>query len=96
MTISEHSRLLAGFLFFKGALGAVFWVLAGGPLSGAFLPAIFAAFFMFAGWKVESGSPDSKMIGIVASVLCLFSFPFGTAIGIYGLWFFLMRAKDEF
>ena len=96
MTIHEHSRLLAGFFFIKGALTAVGWVLSGAFFGGHWLMAIFAAFFMLTGWKLQNGSSDARILGIVASVLCLGSFPLGTALGVYGLWFFLMRSDDEF
>lgn len=33
----------------------------------------------------------SRLVGIVLSILHLFSIPFGTALGIYGLWVLLSR-----
>ncbi len=96
MTIHEHSRLLAGFFFIKGILQAVGWIFAGGFFGGEWMLAIFAAFFMITGWKLQNRSSDAKILGIVASVLCIGSFPIGTMLGVYGLWFFLMRSKKEF
>ena len=96
MTIREHGRLLAGFFFIKGALMSLFWVISGGFLGGAWLALIFSAFFMVTGWKIEKEKGDAKIFGIIASILSLGSFPLGTALGIYGLWFFLMRSNEEF
>ena len=48
-----------------------------------------AAFYLFTGLKVRKQAGIGRTLGIVASVLALFSFPLGTALGVYGLWFFL-------
>ena len=48
----------------------------------------FGAFTLFTGFKVKNVRPIGRTLGIVLSILVLLSFPIGTALGIYGLWFF--------
>ena len=95
MTVRDHSRLLAGFFFIKGALIGLSWLFMGGWMGSGLFLLLFAAFFMVTGWKLENQKPDARIMGIVASILALFSFPLGTALGIYGLWFFFMRTQNE-
>jgi hypothetical protein len=38
--------------------------------------------------KILKVRPIGRTLGIVLSILVLLSFPLGTALGIYGLWFF--------
>lgn len=49
----------------------------------------FAALYAYSGWKLFKNQPHSKVWTIIASALCLLSFPLGTALGAYGLWFVL-------
>ena len=49
---------------------------------------VFAAFTLFTANKVRKVQPIGRTLGIVISILSLFSFPLGTALGVYGLWFF--------
>ncbi len=44
---------------------------------------------IFTGIKIRRVSPTGRIMGIIFSILALFSFPLGTALGIYGLWFLL-------
>ena len=46
------------------------------------------AFTLFTGFKIKNERPIGRTLGIILSILVLFSFPLGTALGIYGLWFF--------
>lgn len=39
------------------------------------------------GWMMFKEKPNAKIWGIIGSILALFSIPFGTAAGVYGLWF---------
>ncbi len=39
------------------------------------------------GWKILKENPNARTWGIIASIIALLSFPFGTAAGVYGLWF---------
>jgi uncharacterized membrane protein YfcA len=58
---------------------------------------LFIAFFaicfvtpqIIAGWKLLKEKQNSKTWGIIGSCFACLSFPFGTAAGIYGLWFLL-------
>ncbi len=68
------------------AIGAIFLVVA--VVVGALILAI-AAFDLFTGWRLNKSHPSGRTLGIVASCLSLLGFPLGTALGIYGLWFFL-------
>ena len=45
-------------------------------------------FDLFTGMKVRKGAAIGRMLGIIVSIMSLFSFPLGTALGVYGLWFF--------
>lgn len=47
----------------------------------------FAIVTLVAGWKMIKGKNGAKTFGIIASIVSLLSFPLGTALGIYGLWF---------
>ena len=42
---------------------------------------------LFTGTRIRRMSPIGRTLGIVLSILMLFSFPLGTALGVYGLWF---------
>lgn len=66
------------------AFGGVMLVL--GVIVGVILVA-FAGFYLFTGWKIYKEQSIGRVLGIVASCLCLLSFPLGTALGVYGLWF---------
>lgn len=48
----------------------------------------------FAGWGLLHREPWARMLTIVLSFLALFNVPFGTALGIYGLWV-LLPAESE-
>ena len=45
------------------------------------------------GWGLLKLRAWARTLGIVLSALCLVGFPFGTALGIYGLW--VLRNKDS-
>jgi hypothetical protein len=66
--------------------GGVMFVV--GIIIGLVILAI-AALYLFTGFKIRKQASIGRTLGIVASILSLFSFPLGTALGIYGLWFFL-------
>ncbi len=48
---------------------------------------IFSGFYLFTGWKIYKEQPAGRILGIIGSILCMLSFPLGTALGVYGLWF---------
>ncbi len=49
---------------------------------------LLGGFTLMTGFKVRKERPIGRTLGIIISILVLFSFPIGTALGIYGLWFF--------
>ncbi|MGD9628044.1 MAG: hypothetical protein AB7V18_02240 [Pyrinomonadaceae bacterium] len=66
-------------------MGGIFLVL--GIVLGALL-LVFAAIDIFAATKMRKLQPIGRTVGIVVGCLSLLSFPLGTALGIYTLWFF--------
>jgi hypothetical protein len=67
-------------------MGGIFLVLS---LIIAPIILIMAGVFLMAGWKLLKEKMNARTWGIVASSISLLSFPLGTALGIYGLWFLL-------
>lgn len=55
-----------------------------------------ASFTLFTGFKVKKEQPIGRILGIIVSILVLFSFPLGTALGVYGLWFFFGDVGKNF
>ena len=56
---------------------------------------VFAALDFLIGFKMLKEKPIGRTLGIIGSILSLFSFPLGTALGVYGLWFlFGDKGKD--
>ena len=49
---------------------------------------------ILAGWGLLNYKPWARILTIVLSVLHLFSFPLGTALGVYGLWV-LLKPETE-
>ena len=91
MTEREHVKLLAGFFFISGAWYAFSWIVTGGLQGSNLLLGLLAGFYMVTGWKMQNQKQGASTFGIIASFLCLFSIPVGTALGIYGLWFYTQR-----
>lgn len=56
----------------------------------------FAIFYLVTGWKIYKESSSGRILGIIASILGLMNFPLGTALGIYGLWFFFGEMGKRF
>ncbi len=75
-----------------GILGAVFTVIFYGGLGlVCVLPPALAS------WKLFKQKPKARFWGIIASILALPMIPLGTALGIYGLWFFFgAKGRDEY
>ena len=67
-------------------MGGMFLVLA--VVVGAVM-LLFAAFYLLGGYKMLKEQNAGRVFGIIGSCLSLLSFPLGTALGIYGLWFLL-------
>ena len=47
------------------------------------------------GWGLLSFKPWARILGLVLSVLNLLNIPFGTALGIYGLWVLFNRDTER-
>lgn len=60
----------------------------------AWLVLLKAAAGFIAGWGLLNRESWARMLTIVLSFLALFNVPFGTALGIYGLWI-LLPAESE-
>ena len=81
---------LLGFMFMAtakaeaAAVGLVFVIVA--IVIGAILLAIAGLHFM-SGWRLFKQMESSKVWATISSCLVLLSFPLGTALGVYGLWF---------
>ncbi|MEP7149862.1 MAG: hypothetical protein ABI857_13360, partial [Acidobacteriota bacterium] len=104
-------QLLAGIIFFlvyvilggammsassrgeEQMMGGIF--LGMGVLIGIICLA-FGAFTLLTAFKVLKEKPVGRTLGIIISILVLISFPIGTALGIYGLWFFLGDVGKNF
>lgn len=71
----DEDRMIGGIMFAVGLVVGI--VLLG-----------IAAAVIYTGVKVRRQAPIGRTLGIVMSILSLLSFPLGTALGIYGLWFF--------
>ncbi len=67
-------------------VGIIFVIVA--AVIGLFILA-FAGFYLLTGWKIYKEQAIGRTLGIIASCVSLMSFPIGTALGIYGLWFLL-------
>ena len=66
-------------------VGGIFVVLA--IVVGGILLALAAVDF-YAAFKIGKVQNIGRTLGIVIAILSLFSFPLGTALGVYALWFF--------
>jgi hypothetical protein len=85
-------------LIIMGVLGFTFMNVAGNEAA----PFIFSVIVMavtilfvailliplgVAGWRLWKKKPGARIWGIVAAIFVIFSFPLGTALGVYALWF---------
>jgi len=61
-----------------------------------FVSLIFVVPQIVGGWKLFKEKSSGRIWGIIASFVCLISIPFGTAVGIYGLWFLLGEEGKRF
>lgn len=73
-----------------GILGGIFALLFYGVLL-----VIFVFPVAWASWKLLKLRPRARFWGIVAAVLVLPLFPLGTALGVYGLWFFFSEQGQQ-
>jgi predicted branched-subunit amino acid permease len=67
------------------------------PTLSLMIVAAFIVLYLIAGWSLLTRKDWGRSVTIAASIVALFSFPLGTALGIYGLWaMFSARGKDEY
>ncbi|MFO1533343.1 MAG: hypothetical protein ABR562_06575 [Thermoplasmatota archaeon] len=81
-----------------GSAGAPAWIpgfLAGLGLLLVILPLAYALLTLFAGIKLNQRKRSGKTLAIVTAILTLFSFPFGTAFGVYALWALFQKETDQ-
>lgn len=74
-------------------MGTVFVVMA---IVVGFIFIAIAGVTLMAGWKLLKEKPGARTWGIVSSIVALFSFPLGTALGVYGLWFLFGDQGKQF
>ncbi|HEY5883650.1 MAG TPA: hypothetical protein VIT88_03140 [Pyrinomonadaceae bacterium] len=73
-----------------GILGAVFTVIFYGVLGLiCVLPPALAS------WKLFKQKPKTRVWGVIASIVVLPIIPLGTALGVYGFWYFLGAAGRD-
>ena len=69
----------------------VVWLLGALAFGVGFINLLFAVPSVVSGIGLLTGKPWGPFLALVASALNLINIPFGTAIGIYGLWVLLPR-----
>ena len=69
----EDAAIGASVLGFTGAAAFIFWLCLGIP-------------GLLAGYGLLTLKPWARILAIILSAIRLINFPFGTALGIYGLW----------
>ena len=100
-----HGGLLG--LMYLGMFGLFFTVMLNDPnfpkeIFGIFIGfmAVFCTIFVLpqiiGGWKMYKKSPNSKVWGIIASVLACMNVPLGTAAGVFALIFLLSDEGSNF
>lgn len=95
MIAREHKKILASLFFFVGVMTAFSWIMFGGWYSGEWFLLAYGIFYMITGSKLYNDKPQADILGVVASLLCILSFPIGTIIGIYGMWYFVIGRKKD-
>lgn len=81
-----------------GASGAPGWVpsfLGGLGMALVLIPLAYAVLCLMAGLKLMARKQVGKTLAIITSILSLFSFPIGTAIGVYALWVLFQKETDQ-
>jgi hypothetical protein len=56
---------------------------------------VFSLFLLFSAWLLLNTRPAGRTVGVIACVLSLPIFPFGTGVGVYGLWVLLRDGAAE-
>lgn len=94
MTSNKHHKIIATIFFVLGTLNLMGWIAIGGWRIDEWLFLGYAILFVLAGWNIHNKTQVAKLLGVVASVISIPSFPIGTLIGVYGLWVLLMSERD--
>ena len=84
IAILVFGGMLVGSMFSGSLMGMIGGSILGGFL-GIFLGAR-GALSLVAGWGLLTLRPWARILTIVLGILSLFSFPFGTILGVYTLW----------
>ncbi|HEY6825855.1 MAG TPA: hypothetical protein VI259_03295 [Gemmatimonadaceae bacterium] len=84
IAILVFGGMLVGSMFSGSMMGMIGGSILGGFL-GLFLGAR-GALSLVAGWGLLTLRPWARVLTIVLGILSLFSFPFGTILGVYTLW----------
>ncbi|MFT3745223.1 MAG: hypothetical protein QM785_13130 [Pyrinomonadaceae bacterium] len=74
-------------------VGAVF---IGVTVLIAFISLLFIVPQVVGGYKLWKEKPNARTWGIVGSIVSCLSFPIGTAVGVYGLWFLFGEEGKNF
>ncbi len=90
----NHRKILSTIFFVFGVLDLFGWIGMGGWQSGEWLYLFYTVFFIVTGLKIHNNTTGANLFGTVASIIYLFSFPIGSIIGIYGLWYFLFNREE--
>jgi hypothetical protein len=82
-TSREQDQMMGGIFMGVGVVLGIVLIALGG-------------FTLLTAFSVLKERPVGRTLGIIISILVLLSFPLGTALGIYGLWFFFGEAGKNF
>ena len=74
-------------------VGAVF---IGMVLVMALVALFFCGAQILGGWKMFKEHPNARTWGIIGNIVSVLSFPFGTAVGVYGMWFLFGEEGKRF
>ncbi len=75
------------------SLGSIFIIIGA---IGSILLFVFASIDFIAGWKMFKEKANARTWGVISSIISLPSIPFGTALGVYGLWFLFGEQGKQF
>jgi hypothetical protein len=82
-TSREQDQMMGGIFMGMGVVFGIVLLALGG-------------FTLLTAFNVLKEKPIGRTLGIIISILVLLSFPIGTALGIYGLWFFFGEVGKNF
>jgi len=84
IAILVFGGMVVGSMFSGSMMGMI-----GGSILGGFLGMFLGArglLSLVAGWGLLTLRPWARILTIILGILSLFSFPFGTILGVYTLW----------